>query len=269
MIKHIALLTKKQELSYDEFVQRYEKGHVPLINEIYPFFEAYRRNYIIPGGIVSLDHIKNSRALPSFDAITEFWFKDQSAVESLSRRSSETDAGERVTRDEQQFLEPARTVIVQCEEKITPAHLLRSMPAGSDGKPEIKYIALAKAKAGTIRDELISHYENHHSRLGVELLDKDGKSIFARYSRSYPITQNALNFEQLGYDSQGVDFDVMSQFSFWNEEDFETFRSMCADREISSILSADEERFLDRESIQTFLVEEHESILKGEQPASA
>jgi hypothetical protein len=260
MIKHIALLTKKPELPYEAFVQRYEDGHVTLVNELYPFFEAYRRNYVIPGGIVTLDHIKAVQSLPDFDVITEFWFKDQSAVEALSRRSSETDAGERITRDEQEFLNQSRTVIVECEEQVTPEHLLQARPADASGQPKIKYIALAKAKAGIGRDGLISHYENKHSRLGVELLNKDGASIFARYSRSYPITQSANNFDHLGYDSQGVDFDVMSQFCFWTEEDFQLFRSMCADPKIAAILSDDEQRFLDRGSIRTFSVDEHVSL---------
>lgn len=259
MIKQVALLKSKPGFSYEQFIRRYEEGHVVLVDEVFPYFAAYRRNYIVPGGTVSLDHIKSAHPLPSFDVITEFWFKDQAAMDALSRTSSETDAGERVSQDESEFLDQARTVIVECEEKVTPEHLLRPKPASAAGKPAIKYIALAKAKPGTSRDALISHYEDKHSRLGLELLRKDGASIFARYSRSYPMTNGTPNFEHLGYESQGVDFDVMSQFSFWTRDDFEAFRVMCADPEIGALLLVDEERFLDRQSITTFMVEEHES----------
>jgi hypothetical protein len=259
MIKHIALLIKKAGLAHEAFIHRYETGHVVLVNEVFPYFAAYRRNYVAPDGIVSLDHIKTEQTLPKFDVITEFWFEDEAALEALSRRSSETDAGERVSRDEAEFLQPERSIILACEEHVTPTELLRPKPAGADDQPKIKYVALAKARRGTSRDDLITHYETNHARLGVELLSKDGRSILARYSRSYPITQGAANFEHLGYESQGADFDVMTQFSFWTDEDFETFRAMCASPEISAILTADEDRFLDRNSIRTFLVDEYES----------
>jgi hypothetical protein len=259
MIKHVALLFQKPGLSRDAFIKRYEEGHVVLVNEVFPYFEAYRRNYVVPGGTVALDHIDNAQPLPDFDVVTEFWFKDSAALEALSRRSSETDAGERVSQDEAEFLQPSRTVIIECEEHVTPSSLLQPRPAGAGEQPKIKYIALAKAKSGVSRDELISHYETDHSRLGVELLSKDGKSIFAQYSRSYPITQGGANFEHLGYDSHGADFDVMTQFWFWTGEDFEAFKAMCADPETGAILTADEDRFLDRNSIRTFMVDEYRS----------
>lgn len=57
MIKQTALLKKKQGMSHEAFIKRYEEGHVPLINEVLPFHCDYKRNFIIPGSMVELEHI--------------------------------------------------------------------------------------------------------------------------------------------------------------------------------------------------------------------
>jgi hypothetical protein len=257
MIKQIALLKTKPGMTYDAFVKRYEQGHVPLINKLLPYFHEYRRSYIIPGSMVALAHVGDAAPEPAFNVVTELWFDDQSKVDMMSRCIVETDAGKLIAQDETALFDRTQMVMFAGEEHVTPAGKLQPRPPGHQGRPAVKQIALLRAKPGMSRDAFIAYYENNHAVLAMRLLAKNGKCIFAEYSRTYPLPGGGFDLSHVEHAPAAIDFDVLREFWFWTKEDYELFLKQCADPKIGSALTADEENFFDRRKARIFLTEEH------------
>jgi uncharacterized protein (TIGR02118 family) len=100
VIKVIALLTKKADLSRDDFIKYYETKHVPLIRRVLPQLQEYRRNYVDPNGAF----VAPGMSAPDFDVVTEFWFPDRAALEAALATYTGSPVGETIRRDEENFL---------------------------------------------------------------------------------------------------------------------------------------------------------------------
>ena len=105
----------------------------------------------------------------------------------------------------------------------------------------IKAMSFVSRKPGLSREEFIEHYEQVHSPLALKHFP------FQRYVRNYVMPGT----EDLG-------FDCITEV--W----FETMEDCVAAAEFSvsedyKIISEDEERFMDRDKIVAFLVEENAS----------
>lgn len=256
MIKQIALLKAKAGMDHEAFVKRYEEGHVPLIEELVPHHDEYRRNFIIPGSLVQLDHIEDAPPPPDFDVITALWYKDQSKLADLSRDLAETDKGEQIAEDETHLFDRTKMVMFAAEEHVTPKERLQPRPAGHQGPPQIKQVALLRRKSGMSREDFIAYYENNHAPLAERILTKNGKCIFAEYSRSFPEPTGGFDMSHVEHAAPEVDFDVLSEFWFWNQQDYDDFIALCADPAIGDALAKDEENFFDRSKITIFMVDE-------------
>ncbi|WP_156112205.1 EthD domain-containing protein, partial [Prescottella defluvii] len=64
MIKAVALLARKPDLSHDEFVAYYENNHAKLIRRLLPQIREYRRNYLDRDTGIGADGV----GPPDFDA---------------------------------------------------------------------------------------------------------------------------------------------------------------------------------------------------------
>ena len=117
----------------------------------------------------------------------------------------------------------------------------------------IKSVTLIKRKPGLSREEFIQYYEEVHAPVAVKYFP-----TFKKYVRNYVIPSP---------DAKGPDFDCITEI--W----FEDVRAAMAvtealgnyDTEIGRIFLQDEEKFMDRKSKISFLVEERVSTLS--QPA--
>lgn len=256
MIKQVALLKAKAGMEHSAFVKRYEEGHVPLIEDLVPHHDEYRRNFIIPGSLVELDHIDDPAPPPDFDVITALWYKDSSKLDALARDLAETDKGQQIAEDETHLFDRTKMVMFQADEYVTPKERLQPRPAGHEGPPAIKQIALLRRKPGMSRDDFISYYENNHAPLAERILTKNGKCIFAEYSRSFPAPAGNFQMSHVEHAPPAVDFDVISEFWFWNQEDYDDFIKLCADPEIGEALAKDEANFFDRTKLTIFMVDE-------------
>lgn len=256
MIKQVALLKAKPGMEYQAFVKRYEEGHAPLVEEMIRYHEEYRRNFIIPGSLVQLEHIADAPPPPDFDVITALWYKDASKLQSLAHDLAETDKGERLAEDEKALFDRTKMTMFEGDERVTPAEKLQPRPAGHEGPPAIKQIALLRRKPGMSRDDFIAYYENNHAPLAERILTKNGKCIFAGYSRTFPVPAGNFSMNHLEHAQPEIDFDVISEFWFWNQEDYDDFLQLCAQPEIGEALAKDEENFFDRSKITIFMVDE-------------
>ncbi len=256
MIKQTALLKKKQGLSYEEFVQRYEQGHAPLINQLVPFHSDYKRNYINPGSFVELEHIAEPPPPPDFDVITQMWFEDQAKLDSLLGALANSDAGARIGRDAEDLFDHSRMALFTSEAHETSQHLMQPRPAGFVGPPAVKQVDLLCAKPGMSREDFIAYYENVHAPMAMRLLTKNGKPLFARYIRNFTVPRSQVGLAYAEGPQAEVDFDVMSEFWYWTQDDFDELARYCSRPEVGAEIAECEAQFLDRSRITIFMVDE-------------
>lgn len=100
MIKHFFLISKKPEVSAEEFRAYYEAHHVPLIKRLLPMFAFYQRHYIDR----SESRIDAAQAEPDFDVITEIHFANQADYDSFLNTASDPDVLAQIRADEANFL---------------------------------------------------------------------------------------------------------------------------------------------------------------------
>lgn len=110
MIKVISLLTRRPELTHEQFVQHWLTVHAPLAHAV-PGVRRYVQS-----------HILGTRARPDIpetqldaDGIAELWYEDQSAFE----RSAATPEMQRLTDDGALFIGRIKTWVVE-ERQIIP-----------------------------------------------------------------------------------------------------------------------------------------------------
>lgn len=99
-MKAIALLKKKEDISFEEFADHLLNNHVPFMR-VLPGLKKWTVNLAIHGDEPA-----------SYDAITEFWFKDQEAFNE-AMNSKEVEAA---LRDSEQFVSPPGPNIMVAEE---------------------------------------------------------------------------------------------------------------------------------------------------------
>lgn len=117
----------------------------------------------------------------------------------------------------------------------------------------MKLIFLFRRKAGTTFEQFRDHYENNHVPLAVRLLP-----YFKTYKRNY--IRRGEEYRPSGIGAKG-DFDVVTELSFANREDYERMLRALADPAILDQIVQDEERFMDRspEGRMMFIVDEEET----------
>jgi uncharacterized protein (TIGR02118 family) len=104
-VKNIALLKRRADLSWQDFVDYYETRHAPLMLGLLPGVIEYRRNYVEAGDMF----IGSGAEAPDFDVVTELVFADQESAEAALAVAAAPGAAERIAADEANFLDRAKT----------------------------------------------------------------------------------------------------------------------------------------------------------------
>jgi SnoaL-like domain/EthD domain len=110
MLKVVALMKRKPELSRNEFIAYYETRHVPLIQRLLPEIIDYRRNYVDTSVTVPF------AAVPDFDVISEIWFKDRASYNSFLTRCADPELAALVAEDEEHVFDRSATRLFAVEE---------------------------------------------------------------------------------------------------------------------------------------------------------
>ncbi|WP_040482278.1 EthD domain-containing protein [Luminiphilus syltensis] len=111
MIKMVTLLTRRPDISREEFQQRYENGH-RLIGEKYlrGYAERYVRRYCRPA-----TGAPKAGELPC-DVVLEIWFPDQATFDAAMVALSEPEAAAEIAADEARLFDRDKIVSFMVDE---------------------------------------------------------------------------------------------------------------------------------------------------------
>ena len=115
MIKMVTLMPRRPGMSREEFVEYYEKRHVPLSFALFPQIKKMVRNYPTTDNF----HYIASAHLPKvpFDAVTEHWFEDQASYdEMMAQFASDPEKFRKLSEDEAKFCDKEHTIMFMVEE---------------------------------------------------------------------------------------------------------------------------------------------------------
>jgi EthD domain len=117
MFKVMMLLKRKPGLSLEEFIERYERDHVPAVEKYASHIQHYARHYLHPGSHVLHGDIVVE---PEYDVITELWYDNRAAFEEqqLSLRGR-PDTVATVIADEESLFDRGRSRTVFVEDHVS------------------------------------------------------------------------------------------------------------------------------------------------------
>jgi hypothetical protein len=117
MLKLIALISKKPEISDHDFQIYYENTHAPLIRSIFPMLLEYKRTFLPRSNMLSGDFTLEADKLENvISVITELGFENQNALDLFMELASKEDIVERIREDESNFLNSEKTIMYQLNE---------------------------------------------------------------------------------------------------------------------------------------------------------
>ena len=113
MIKIVALIPRRADLTLEEFREYYEHQHAPLFRRVIPPEVADTIIHYVQNHAVRLgDGITE----PPFDCVTEIGFDDLAGMEVWSRWYLGED-GKVLRDDEEHFMDPRRRVVIVTDER--------------------------------------------------------------------------------------------------------------------------------------------------------
>jgi EthD domain len=116
MIKMVGLFRIKAGMSRDAFIDYYEKRHVPLILALLPQIIEYRRSYVLADGSFVAGHVGGVAPQPPFDVLTEVWFQNRAAYDSMCAATSDPAIGGRIAQDEENLFDRSHMIMCLVEE---------------------------------------------------------------------------------------------------------------------------------------------------------
>lgn len=125
MIKLVALLKKRADISREQFIDHYEHSHVPLIMKHFePYVVEYTRTYLDHDHPLSfVGGYGGNDAFPgvTYDVVTTQLFRSQEDLDAFYEAAAKPGVGEEIAADEARFLDSSvNQVIIMLEERRNP-----------------------------------------------------------------------------------------------------------------------------------------------------
>ena len=112
MPKLIALITKKPDISDQEFQTYYETKHAPLIHSIFPMLKEYTRRYLTKSNLLTGDFTLKADSLGNvFSVITVLGIKKKKDLDGFMEIAGNPEIVEIIRRDEANFLVSEKTIM--------------------------------------------------------------------------------------------------------------------------------------------------------------
>lgn len=249
MIKQIALFRRKPGMMLTDFRDYYENNHAPLVVAAGGrLLRDYRRSYVIAENPPAV-RPETLSLLPSFDAITQVWFEDQSDFDQFAAAWAEPLIGQRIAEDEEKFFDRSNMTVYMADERITSAPRLARRP-GSE-PPPVKLVLLLRKKPELPFADFQEYYEDHHEPLVIKLLPS-----IAGYRRNYTIPGGTFVYSHIADVPPPPEFDVMTELWFNNVADYEAMIAGMGRPEIGDLIRNDETKLFQPGTMKLFLVDE-------------
>lgn len=116
MIKCIAMLKRRPDLTRDEFIAYYETRHAPLILSLLPGIVDYRRNFVQADGAFAAEDGTSIDC----DVVTEIWLENAEAHQRFIARATDPEIARVISEDEARMCDRAATRMVVVEEHTSP-----------------------------------------------------------------------------------------------------------------------------------------------------
>lgn len=125
MIKLVALLKKRDDITREQFIAHYENSHVPLIMGFFaPYVVEYTRTYLDHGHPLSFCGLYGSaEPFPgtTYDVVTTQMFRSQADLDAFYTAAAQPGVGEAIAADEAKFLDSRyNQVLIMLEEHANP-----------------------------------------------------------------------------------------------------------------------------------------------------
>lgn len=228
MIVRMGLLTKRGDLTAEQFRRHWRDVHGPLAAKL-PGLLAYHQNHIVDKTQLAIDHARGDWDL---DGVSELWFRDRAAMDA----AIDSPAYAAVAADSDNAIATTRVIVAE-----------QNVVAARDEKgPFIKRMSLLERASGlTARDFRHEWFDRH-------------AAMVSQFPRLAGYTQNLvvdrIDSAPLRGAQQQASIDGVVEMWFRNKSDLEAaFRSPAAEvsqRHALSFIAA----------ITTFLVEVHEVV---------
>ena len=133
MLKVMLMMKRKPGLSLEEFIEHYERVHVPLALTNARNLVHYERHYLRPGRFVPFG---DELIEPDYDVITELWYDSETTYESqqeLLRRHPEVLVD--IVADEEQLFDRSKSRFAYVEDHVSD---LSAGPSTRDREPSLQ-----------------------------------------------------------------------------------------------------------------------------------
>jgi uncharacterized protein (TIGR02118 family) len=144
LIKAIALIKRRPDISREQFARHYEEVHAPLALRYFRDWSGYIRNHVV-------ETLRGRE--PAFDCISEFWFSSWEGIKNTVEFTASA-AAQPLRDDELSFMDRDRNVSFMVSEEVVlgdPMCLRAEAPA--------KAVALVERRGDVDRGELLAGYE--------------------------------------------------------------------------------------------------------------
>ena len=111
----------------------------------------------------------------------------------------------------------------------------------------IKRMVMIRRKTGTTHEQFRAYYEANHATMAMRLFP-----MFGTYKRNF-IQPNAARLPAGVADNP---YDVVTEMTFASDADYAAFMEKSSRPEVRAEVRADEAKFMDTDSIFSFIVEE-------------
>jgi hypothetical protein len=117
MMKIVCLLKRKPGTTRAQFKEYYEANHAPLCEKLIPYYKDYYRSYFSETQDYQTGHLDNKiEDELDFDVITELTFSSKENYEKLVAALSDPAIGDRITHDEEQFMDRSKMSVYIVDE---------------------------------------------------------------------------------------------------------------------------------------------------------
>ena len=115
----------------------------------------------------------------------------------------------------------------------------------------VKLVILIKRRPDLSVKEFKARYERH-APLALSYL----KDVLIDYRRNYPVKEYSYVSADSAVGELLFEYDVVTEMRLRSSEDLDKMFQILADPEVEKVIRADEDTFLDRESIRVLVCEE-------------